>query len=141
MASGIAVEPIAAPQVSRAGIVDIADGSLVCCQLAPAARRAVDAYPEGESMTRDQGADQAVYDAQRRLLCFGAREGSAAIRCAVSKADLVALEDDALAGPHAMATTYQRNRERIQAVAIRKYHERCFEDGEVVVVRKDDLAG
>ena len=85
--------------------------------------------------------DQVVYDFEQHILRFHVSDGHAAIRCAVSKAALVALEDDALAGPYAMATTFQRNRERIQAVAIRKYHERCFESGDVVVVWKGDLDG
>ena len=49
-------------------------------------------------------------------------------------------EDSALAGPHAMAITYRRNRDLIQEVAARKYRMRQFEDGGDVVVRLRDLA-
>ena len=85
--------------------------------------------------------DQVSYDEERHLLRFSASEGRTAISCAISKAALAILEDDALAGPHAMVITFRRNRERIQAIAMRKYHNRCIEDGEIVVVRRDDIGG
>jgi hypothetical protein len=83
--------------------------------------------------------DRVVYDPQHRALRLFAREDFLLIPCAVSKAALVALEDDALGGPHAMVTTYRRHRERIQALAMRKYRERRFEQGGFVMVRRDDL--
>ena len=90
-------------------------------------------------MMQAHSADQVVYDADRHVLHFCTRKGDAEIRCAISRAALMALEDDASAGPYAMNVTYQRNRKRIQAVAIRKYRERCFEEDEIVVVRMGDL--
>jgi hypothetical protein len=92
-------------------------------------------------MKQARSAKQIVYDADRHMLRFSTRDDDIEIRCAVSKAALIALEDDASAGTYAMTVTYQRNKEKIQAVAIRKYREHCFEDDDVVVVRRTDLAG
>ena len=61
------------------------------------------------------------------------------IHCAVSKAALAALEDDALAGPHAMAVTYRRHQALVQEIAKRKYLARRFEFGNTIVVRIDDV--
>ena len=83
--------------------------------------------------------DRVAYDPERQALRLFATEDFMVVRCAVSKAALAALEDDALGGPHAMATTYRRHRERIQELAVRKYRERRFETGGFVVVRRDDL--
>ena len=85
--------------------------------------------------------DRVVYDDGERVIRIFALDGLKLVRCAVSKAALVALEDDALAGPHAMAITYQRNRSLIQAIARRKYLVRDFEGGNSVVVRLDDING
>jgi len=68
-----------------------------------------------------------------------ALDGLQLVRCAVSKAALVALEDDALAGPHAMAITYRRNRSLVQEIARRKYLARHFELGNTIVVRLGDV--
>jgi hypothetical protein len=46
-----------------------------------------------------------------------ALDGLQLLHCAVSKAALVALEDDALDGPHAMAETYRRNQALVQEIA------------------------
>jgi hypothetical protein len=73
------------------------------------------------------------------LLRMFARDGCVLVRCAVSKAALVALEDDALAGPHAMILTYRRNKERVRAIAQRKYRQRRFEARKAVVIRLEDL--
>ena len=83
--------------------------------------------------------DRVAYDPERQALRLFATEDFMLVHCAVSKAALAALEDDALGGPHAMATTYRRHRERIQELATRKYRERRFEAGGFVVVRRDDL--
>jgi len=72
------------------------------------------------------------------ILIF-ALDGLQLVRCAVSKAALVALEDDALAGPHAMAITYRRNRSLVQEIARRKYLARHFELGNTIVVRLGDV--
>jgi hypothetical protein len=80
------------------------------------------------------------YDPAEALLRIFATDGPVFVRCAISKAALVELEDDALAGPHAMAITYRRNRDLIQEIAARKYRLRQFEDGGDVVVRVVDLA-
>ena len=85
--------------------------------------------------------DRVVYDDGERVIRIFALDGLKLVRCAVSKAALVALEDDALAGPHAMAITYQRNRSLIQAIARRKYLVRDFEGDDGVVVRLDDING
>ena len=85
--------------------------------------------------------DRVAYDDGERVIRIFALDGLKLVRCAVSKAALVALEDDALAGPHAMAITYQRNRSLIQAIARRKYLVRDFEGDDSVVVRLDDING
>jgi hypothetical protein len=82
--------------------------------------------------------DRVVYDPNDRVLRLFATDGLMLVKCAISKAALAALEDDALAGPHAMAATYQRNRDQIQEIADRKYRNRQFESG-AVVVRLEDL--
>ena len=83
--------------------------------------------------------DRVVYDEGERLIRIFALDGLQLVRCAVSKAALVALEDDALAGPHAMTITYRRNQSLLQAIAKRKYLARHFEVGNTIVVRLDDV--
>jgi hypothetical protein len=83
--------------------------------------------------------DRVVYDPEEGLLRLFARDGFVLVSCAVSKAALVALEDDALAGPHAMILTYRRNKERVRAIAQRKYRQRRFEARTAVVIRLEDL--
>src|SRR5262245_48480208 len=83
--------------------------------------------------------DRIVYDDREHLIRIFALDGFQPIRCAVSKAALAALEDDALAGPHAMAITYRRNRSMVQEIARRKYVARRFEGGDTIVVRLDDI--
>ena len=83
--------------------------------------------------------DRVLYDPQERVLRLFATAGVMLVRCAVSKAALTALEDDALAGPHAMIITYRRNREQIQAIAQRKYRRRSFEPGGDLIVRLEDV--
>jgi hypothetical protein len=83
--------------------------------------------------------DRVVYDDGERLIRIFALDGSQLVRCAVSKAALVALEDDALAGPHAMAETYRRNQALVQEIARRKYLARRFELGNTIVVRLYDV--
>ena len=73
------------------------------------------------------------------MILIFALDGLQLVRCAVSKAALVALEDDALAGPHAMAITYRRNRSLVQEIARRKYLARHFELGNTIVVRLGDV--
>jgi hypothetical protein len=83
--------------------------------------------------------EPSLYDPAEALLRVFATDGGVAVRCGISKAALIEFEDDALAGPHAMAITYRRNRDLIQEVAARKYRMRQFEDGGDVVVRVRDL--
>jgi hypothetical protein len=85
--------------------------------------------------------ERVAYDSDEGLLRLFATDGVILVRCAVSKAALTALEDDALAGPHAMVITYRRNRERIQAIAQRKYLRRRFEPGRQLVIRLQDVKG
>src|SRR5215469_11970355 len=75
------------------------------------------ACSEALSMTQSADTDRITYDKGKHVLRFSITDGGASIPCAVSKAALAALEDDALAGPHAMRITYQRNRSRIEAAA------------------------
>ena len=49
--------------------------------------------------------DRVAYDPNDRLLRLFATDGLMLVKCAISKAALAALEDDALAGPEAMAET------------------------------------
>ena len=83
--------------------------------------------------------DRVEYDESERMIRIFALDGLQLVRCAVSKAALVALEDDALAGPHAMTTTYRRNQSLLQAIAKRKYLAHHFEVGNTIVVRLDDV--
>ena len=82
-----------------------------------------------------------IYDATERLIRIFAIDGPRPIPCAVSKAALIALEDDALAGPHAMAITYRRNRNFIREIAKRKYRAGQFESCGSIVIRLMDVAG
>jgi hypothetical protein len=82
--------------------------------------------------------DKVVYDPNDRVLRLFATDDLVLVKCAISKAALAALEDDALAGPDAMVETYRRNRDQIQEIADRKYRNRQFESG-AVVVRLQDL--
>jgi hypothetical protein len=90
-------------------------------------------------MTLKFGPDSVVYDEGERVIRILALDGLQLVRCATSKAALVALEDDALAGPHAMTVTYRRNQSLLQAIAKRKYLARHFEVGNTIVVRLDDV--
>lgn len=83
--------------------------------------------------------DRVAYDPERQALRFLAMDESRLVYCAISKAALVALEDDALGGPHAMATTYRRHREQIRGLALRKYLQRNYEGRGIIIVRKEDL--
>ena len=83
--------------------------------------------------------DRVVYDDRERMIRIFALDGLQLVHCAVSKAALVALEDDAQAGPHAMAITYRRNQALVQEIAKRKYLARRFELGNTIVVRLDDV--
>ena len=77
--------------------------------------------------------ERVVYDPDEGLLRIFAIDGFRFAPCAVSKAALIALEDDAQAGPHAVLTTYRRNRDMIHEIAQRKYRDRRFETGGIVV--------
>jgi hypothetical protein len=83
--------------------------------------------------------DRVVYDDSEHMIRIFALDGLELVHCAVSKAALAALEDDALAGPHAMAVTYRRNQALVQEIARRKYLARRFEFGNTIVVRMDDV--
>jgi hypothetical protein len=83
--------------------------------------------------------DRVAYDPSDCLLRLFATDGLMLVRCAVSKAALAALGDDALAGPEAMIETYRRNAERLQEIASRKYQKRLWENGGIVVVRFEDV--
>jgi hypothetical protein len=82
--------------------------------------------------------DRVAYDPQARLLRLFATDGVMLVRCAVSKAALAALEDDALCGVASMVDTYRRNKGYLQAIAQRKYQRREFEP-EGLVVRLGDI--
>jgi len=79
-------------------------------------------------------------DMQHKLLWFETEEQGVTIRCAVTKTALAILEDDALAGPDAMVTTYQRNRARIHSLALSKYHDHRLERNGTAVVTASDVA-
>jgi hypothetical protein len=79
------------------------------------------------------------YDRQDTLLHFQTMAEGVAIRCAVSRAALALLEDDALGGSAAMATTYHRNKGHIHRLALKKYFERQLERDGIVVVRWIDV--
>ena len=83
--------------------------------------------------------DRVAYDPRQQALRFFARDDFRLVYCAVSRAALAALEDDALGGPYAMATTYRRHKERIRGLALRKYLARRYENGAMIIIRKHDL--
>ena len=83
--------------------------------------------------------DRVVYDPQEGLLRLFATDGALLVRCAVSKAALAALEDDALGSLDLLIATYRRNRKQLQAIAQRKYQHRECEPGGNVVIRLDDI--
>ena len=84
--------------------------------------------------------DRVAYDPQEGLLRLFATDGGLLVRCAVSKAALTALEDDALGSLDAMILTYRRNRDHIRSIAQGKYRRRRFEPGGKVVVRLEDVS-
>jgi hypothetical protein len=83
--------------------------------------------------------ERVVYGSDEELLRFFAAEGIMLVRCGVSKAALVVLEEDALTDPDVMVSAYLRNRELIQNIVERKYRAHRFETGGIVVVRLQDL--
>lgn len=83
--------------------------------------------------------DRVAYDPERQALRLFATDDLRLVYCGVSRAALAALEDDALAGPHAMAMTYRRHKQRIRSLALRKYLERAYEGRGIIIVRKGDL--
>ena len=83
--------------------------------------------------------DRVAYDPTLQALRFFARDDFRLVYCAVSRAALAALEDDALGGLYAMVTTYRRHKELIRGLALRKYRDRRYENGVMVIVRKEDL--
>ena len=83
--------------------------------------------------------ERVVYDPEEELLRFFAAEGVLLVRCGISKAALMALEEDALTSPDAMVSAYLRNRELIQDIVERKHRAHRFETGGIVVVRLQDL--
>jgi hypothetical protein len=83
--------------------------------------------------------DRVVYNAAEGLMHFSLANGPTSVECAISKAALAALEDDALAGTDAMVVTYRRLRELIHEIAERKHRARQFELGGRVVVRLEDI--
>jgi hypothetical protein len=83
--------------------------------------------------------ERMVYDPSEGLMRFFAADGAAIVGCAISKAALAALEDDALGGVHAMVITYRRHRELFQEITESKYRGRRLEDGGCVVVRLADV--
>src|SRR5215469_7930106 len=84
--------------------------------------------------------ERVIYDATERVIRIFAIDGPNPISCAVSRAALIALEDDALAGPHAMTITYRRNRHLIREIAERKYQAGQFESSGSVVIRLVDIS-
>jgi hypothetical protein len=83
--------------------------------------------------------DRVAYDPNQQALRFFARDDFRLVYCAVSRAALAALEDDALAGTYAMMTTYRRHKDRIRRLALSKYLARRYENGAMIIIRKDDL--
>ena len=83
--------------------------------------------------------ERVVYDPSEGLMRFFAADGAVIVGCAISKAALAALEDDALGGVHAMVITYRRHWELIQEITESKYCGRRLEDGGCVVVRLADV--
>ena len=90
-------------------------------------------------MSHTSEPDRVTYNAAEGLMHFSLASGPTSVECAISKAALVALQDDALAGADAMVITYHRLREFIHEIAERKHRARQFELGGRVVVRLEDI--
>ena len=83
--------------------------------------------------------DRVIYNAAEGLMHFSLASGPTSAECAISKAALVALQGDALAGADAMVVTYRRLREFIHEIAGCKHRAGQFELGGRVVVRLEDI--
>jgi len=97
-------------------------------------------------MSHPSEPDRVIYNAAEGLVHFSLAGrptyvecAISSVECAISKAALAALEDDALAGADAMAVTYRRLREFIHEIAERKHRARQSEFGGREVVRLEDI--
>jgi len=90
-------------------------------------------------MSHPSEPDRVIYNAAEGLVHFSLAGRPTYVECAISKAALAALEDDALAGADAMAVTYRRLREFIHEIAERKHRARQSEFGGREVVRLEDI--
>jgi hypothetical protein len=82
---------------------------------------------------------RAVYDPERRMVRFLARDESLLVRCAVTRRALAAV-----AALHSLdrdepLVVYRALKARIQAIAQEKYRRRLKDEDGVVVVRRRDL--
>jgi hypothetical protein len=82
---------------------------------------------------------RAIYDQAKDLMQFFATDGTLLVRCGVSKNALLALDPELPREARMIARLYERNRQRIEAIADRKYRARHLENSGMVIVHLSDL--
>ena len=83
--------------------------------------------------------DGAIYDPTTDLMRFFATDGALLVRCGVSKNALLALDPELPREARMIARLYERNRQRIEAIADRKYRARHPDKSGMVIVHFSDL--
>lgn len=81
----------------------------------------------------------AIYDPTKDLMRFSATDGALLVPCAVTKNALLALDPDLPREARIIARLYERNRQRIEAIADRKYQARRLDKSGMVIVHLSDL--
>jgi hypothetical protein len=81
----------------------------------------------------------ATYDPTKDLMRFFATDGALVVPCAVSKNALLAFDPELPREARMIARLYERNRQRIEAIAERKYQARRVDKSGMVIVHLSDL--
>jgi Protein of unknown function (DUF1488) len=81
----------------------------------------------------------AIYDPAKDLMRFNATDGALLVPCGVSKNALLALDPELPREARIIARLYERNRQRIEAIADKKYQARRIEKSGMVIVHLSDL--
>jgi hypothetical protein len=82
---------------------------------------------------------RAIYDPTKDLMRFFATDGALLVRCGVSKNALLALDPELPREARMIAQLYERNRQRIEAIADKKYRARHLDKSGMVIVHFSDL--
>jgi hypothetical protein len=82
---------------------------------------------------------RAIYDPAKDLMHFFATDGALPVHCGVSKNALLALDPELPREARMIARLYERNRQRIEAIADRKYQARNLDKSGMVIVHLSDL--